>query len=499
MDNETFADTFAAVDLGSNSFHLKIARLVEDKLDIVDRLRDRVRLAGGLDKHRNLTDEAQARALEALERFGERVRDLPSGHVRAVGTNTLRRARNSRAFLDRAVEALGHNIEIISGQEEARLIYLGVSYMLSDDTGRRLVVDIGGGSTECIIGEGFDPMQAASLYMGCVSYSREFFPKGVIDEEAMRRAETAALVELETIERKFRTLGWQASVGSSGTILAIERILRENGWSPEGITSKGLRKLNKAVLQTGHIDELNMLGLEKERAPVLPGGLAILRALFDSFGIKRMLPSVGALREGVLFDLVGRARHEDIRDRTVEQFVSHYHIDRAQAERVEQTAIDCLDQVDESWELTNPEHRKLLVWAARLHEIGLTISYSGYHRHGEYLIANSEMPGFSRNDQHLLAALVRNHRRKPARDIFENFRKVNVSQALRLCALLRLAVLLTRGRGPQSLPPFKLHAEGDKLEVYFPREWLDEHPLTRADLEDESAMLKKPGIDLWVR
>jgi exopolyphosphatase/guanosine-5'-triphosphate,3'-diphosphate pyrophosphatase len=242
-----------------------------------------------------------------------------------------------------------------------------------------------------------------------------------------------------------------------------------------------------------------MPGLEKDRAPVLPGGLAILRALFDSLGIKRMLPSVGALREGVLFDLVGRARHEDIRDRTVEQIVSHYHIDRAQAERVEQTAVDCLNQVQESWELTNPEHRKLLVWAARLHEIGLPISYSGYHRHGEYLIANSEMPGFSRNDQHLLAALVRNHRRKLASETFENFRKVNMTQALRLCVLLRLAVLLNRGRGPKTLPPFKLHADENKLEVYFPREWFDEHPLTQADLEDESAILKKPGIDLWIR
>jgi exopolyphosphatase/guanosine-5'-triphosphate,3'-diphosphate pyrophosphatase len=499
MDNEPVADTYVAVDLGSNSFHLKIARMVEDKLDIVDRLRDQVQLAAGLDKHKNLTDEAQARALETLERFGERIRDLPSDHVRAVGTNTLRRARNAGAFIDRAVEALGQNIEIISGQEEARLIYLGVSQMLSDDKGRRLVVDIGGGSTECIVGEAFEPLQAASLYMGCVSYSREFFPEDVIDDEAMRRAETAALVELETIVRQFRTLGWQSSVGSSGTILAIERILRENGWSLEGITPKGLRKLNKAVLQAGHIDALSMPGLEKARAPVLPGGLAILRAIFDSLGIKRMVPSFGALREGVLFDLVGRSRHEDIRDRTVEQFVSHYHVDRAQAERVEQTAVDCLDQVKEAWELTNPEHQKLLVWAAHLHEIGLTISYSGYHRHGEYLIANSEMPGFSRNDQQLLAALVRNHRRKLARDTFEKFRKVSAIQAIRLCVLLRLAVLLNRGRGPQSLPPFKLHAEGEKLEVYFPQEWLDEHPLTRADLEEESTLLKKRGIELWVR
>ncbi len=223
-----------------------------------------------------------------------------------MGTNTLRRARNARQFLDRAIEALGHNIEIVSGQEEARLIYIGVTQTLADVSERRLVVDIGGGSTECIIGEGFDPMQTASLYMGCVSYSREFFPNGVIDADTMRRAETAARVELETIQRQFRSLGWKSAVGSSGTILAIENILRENGWSKEGVNPKGLKKLNKAVIQAGHVDNLVLPGLEKERAPVLPGGLAILRAVFDSLEIEQMQPSSGALREGVLYDLVGR-------------------------------------------------------------------------------------------------------------------------------------------------------------------------------------------------
>ena len=494
-----FENTFASLDLGSNSFHMKIARIVEQRLDIVDRLREQVQLAAGLDENKNLTEEAQTRALATLERFGERVRDIPKSQVRAVGTNTLRRARNAREFLDRAIDALGHNIEIVSGQEEARVIYLGVTQTSAEGTQRRLVVDIGGGSTECIIGEGFDPTQVASLYMGCVSYSREFFPDGVIEADTMRRAETAAKVELETIQRQFRSLGWKSAVGSSGTILAIENILRENGWSKEGINPKGLRKLGKAVIQAGHVDSLELAGLEKARAPVLPGGLAILRSVFDSLEIERMQPSTGALREGVLYDLVGRARQEDIRDRTVSEFVSRYHIDKAQAKRVEQTALECLAQVAESWAIQDPEARKILAWAARLHEIGLTISYSGYHKHSEYLIANSEMPGFSRNDQGLIATLVRNHRRKLDRSLFENIRKVDASQALRLCVILRLAVLLNRNRGPQSLPPFKLHADKDRLEIYFPQKWLDEHALTRADLEAESALLKKPGIDLWVR
>ncbi len=492
-------NTFASLDLGSNSFHMKIARTIGHRLDIVDRLREQVQLAAGLDENKNLTEEAQSRALATLERFGERIRDIPRNQVRVVGTNTLRRARNARAFLDRAIEALGHNIEIVSGHEEARLIYLGVTQSFSGDQERRLVVDIGGGSTECIIGEGFDPMQTASLYMGCVSYSLEFFPDGVIDTEPMRRAETAAQVELETVERQFRSLGWKTVAGSSGTIIAIEGILRENGWSKDGVTPKGLKKLQKAVIQAGHVDALDLAGLEKDRAPVLPGGLAILRAVFDSLDIKRMQPSTGALREGVLHALVGRARHEDMRDRTVTEFAAHYHIDKSQAERVERTALECLEQVAESWQLGDPELQRLLVWAARLHEIGLTISYSGYHKHSEYLIANSELPGFSRNDKQLIATLVRNHRRKLARSLFENSRKVNVNQALRLCVMLRLAVLLNRNRSPQSLPSFKLHADKARLEIYFPQKWLDEHPLTQADLETESGHLEKPGIDLWVR
>lgn len=492
-------NAFASLDLGSNSFHMKIARTIDGRLDIVDRLRERVQLAAGLDKNQNLAEEAQSRALATLERFGERIRDIPRPQVRAVGTNTLRRARNARSFLDRAIKALGHNIEIVSGQEEARLIYLGVTQSLSGEKEQRLVVDIGGGSTECIIGEGIDPNKTASLYMGCVSYSREFFPDGAIGADSMRRAETAAQVELETVQRQFRSLGWKRAVGSSGTILAIERILRENGWSKDGVTPKGLKKLHKAVIQAGHIDALALVGLEKDRAPVLPGGLAILRAVFDSLGIKMMHPSTGALREGVLYDLVGRSRDEDTRDRTVSEFMARYHIDGSQAERVERTALECLEQVAEAWELVDAEARKLLVWAARLHEIGLTISYSGYHKHSEYLIANSVMPGFSRNDQQLIATLVRNHRRKLDRSLFEVFRKVNAGQALLLCVLLRLAVLLNRNRGPQSLPAFKLHADKNRLEIYFPQKWLDEHPLTRTDLEIESGLLKKPGIDLWVR
>ncbi|HLE21239.1 MAG TPA: exopolyphosphatase [Vicinamibacteria bacterium] len=492
------SDTYGAVDLGSNSFHMFVVRVVNDELHILDRMRDRVRLAAGLDSNSHLTEEAQARALSSLERFGERLRDIPPQLVRAVGTNTLRRAHDTTAFLRRSSEALGHQIEIISGLEEARLIYLGVSHSLPDSPERRLVVDIGGGSTECVVGERFEPIEAASLYMGCVGYSIRFFPEGQVSEENLARAETAARVELETIERKLKTLGWHKSFGSSGTIIAIEEILRASDWSSQGITRKGLRKLRKALLRADNMKDLSLPGLKSDRAPVLPGGLAILNAVFESLEIEEMKSTTGALREGILYDLLGRIRHEDVRDRTIQRLVDQYHVDREQAARVERTGLDCLAQVADRWELSNPETHQLFVWATRLHEVGRAVSYSGYHKHGAYLIAHSDLPGFSTDDQLLLAALVASHRRKLSLDPFKELRAVSPDQALRLCLLLRLAVLVNRGRSPRPLPLFKLEADKNKLMLTFPEDWLEEHPLARADLEEETGLLKKVDFQLVV-
>lgn len=492
------SDTYGAVDLGSNSFHMFVVRVVNDELHILDRMRDRVRLAAGLDSNSHLTEEAQARALSSLERFGERLRDIPPQLVRAVGTNTLRRAHDATAFLRRSSEALGHQIEIISGLEEARLIYLGVSHSLPDSPERRLVVDIGGGSTECVVGERFEPIEAASLYMGCVGYSIRFFPEGQVSEENLARAETAARVELETIERKLKTLGWHKSFGSSGTIIAIEEILRASDWSSQGITRKGLRKLRKALLRAGNMKDLSLPALKTDRAPVLPGGLAILSAVFESLEIEEMKSTTGALREGILYDLLGRIRHEDVRDRTIQRLVDQYHVDREQAARVERTGLDCLAQVADRWELSDPETHQLFVWATRLHEVGRAVSYSGYHKHGAYLVAHSDLPGFSTDDQLLLAALVGSHRRKLSLDPFKELRAFSPDQALRLCLLLRLAVLVNRGRSPRPLPLFKLEADKNKLMLTFPEDWLEEHPLARADLEEETGLLKKVDFQLVV-
>jgi exopolyphosphatase/guanosine-5'-triphosphate,3'-diphosphate pyrophosphatase len=490
----------AAVDLGSNSFRMVIARVVGAELRLVDRLREGVRLAECLDRDQRLNAEGRRRALACLRRFGQRLRDFPRGSVRAVGTNTLRKARNTEKFLLRAEEALGHPIEVVSGQEEARLIYLGACHSLSGAGQRRLVVDVGGGSTECIAGDGFEPLRTESLYMGCVSYTLEYFPKGKISRKRMRKAETAARLEMRPVKAEFRQIGWQRAVGSSGTVLAIDQILHLNGWSEQGITPEGLARLRRAVLEVDHVDRLSLKGLRNERAKVLPGGLAILSAVFDSLKVERMSVSPGAMREGVLYDLLGRHRHEDVRDRTIQRFLEQYHVDVAQARRVEATALRALDQVAEAWKLDPATSRQLLAWGASLHEIGLSVAHGGYHKHGAYLIYHSNMPGFSFQDQRTLSLLVRGIRRKLRKSQFKNgLVKSRAKVAIRLCILLRLAVLLNRSRSRRPLPDFRLVVKKKKkLRIELPQGWLDEHPLTRADLQQEVAYLEAAGFRLKV-
>ena len=492
-------EMIAALDLGSNSFHLVVARVVEGVPQVVDRLRERVVLAAGLTKDDELDEETQARALACLERFGQRLKSLDLHDVRAVGTNALRKAKNTRDFLKRGQAALGHQIEVISGHEEARLIYLGVAHDLADEDGRRLVVDIGGGSTECIVGERFETLHMDSLYMGCVSHTLEFFPGGALKKQHLERAEIAARLELEPLERRYRGLAWRHAVGSSGTILSIEEVLRENGWSSGGITKKGLDRLREAVLSFKRIQDLHIKGLKDERIEVLPGGLAILRALFEGFGIQRMGVSQGALREGLLYDLLGRIRREDVREQTIAAFVARFHVDSEHVAAVERTALALLEQVARAWDLKDEEHRRLLVWAARLHEIGVSLSYTGHHKHGAYLVANSDMRGFSRQDQQRLAALIRNHRRRITDEHLADLSGALRESTLRLTLLLRLAVRLNRARTSRAASAPRLAAREHSLTLTFPPAFLDGRPMTRADLEEEAAYFDEAGYKLELR
>ncbi len=489
----------AAVDLWSNSFQLLVGDFHHGQLRIVDRLREMVRIAAGLDDQHQLDEASQQRALDCLARFGERLRDFPADRVRAVGTNTLRMARDPAEFLDRATELLGHEIDIISGIEEARLIFIGVSHSLPDVRGRHLVIDIGGGSTELAAGEGYEPQQLESLYMGCVTMSERFFPAGKITREAFEGARTAARLELRPVAQAYRVRGWNRVAGASGTIRAVAAVLHELGLAEANISRAGLERLITKMVEHGHVDNLDLPGLNEERAPVFAGGVAILVEVMQELGIDELVTTDGALREGILYDLVGRLGQEDSRLRTVRAMESRYHVDAEQAARVELTAVSLLDQVAASWKLEQPNVRKLLGWAARLHEIGLDIAHSHYHRHGAYLLQHADMPGFNQREQAVLAAIVGAHRRKlSVSSIAEIAPKGWSKRTLRLAILLRLAVLFNRSRTYEFPEMMRIKAKGRKIELCLSRDWLAANPLSLADLECEQDFLCAAGYSMQV-
>ena len=494
MTGET-ETTVAAVDLGSNSFHLLIAQWNGRRLRIVDKTKEMVRLAGGLDGDRKIDEAAQQRAVAALQRFGERIRGMDPSYVRAVGTNTLRAASNAREFLARGEDGLGHRIEVIAGVEEARLIYLGAAHSVQPVAGLQIVVDIGGGSTECVLGEGFESIECHSLRMGCVTFTSKYFPDGKIDLPRFRAAELAAAGELRSIEARFGEVEWRRALGSSGTIRAVEDVLLAQGWSERGVNRAGLDELRTTLLKAGRVEKLELPGLSERRRPVFAGGVAILSAVFERLGVDQMDVSQGALKEGVVRDLVGRFEGHDLRDETVREMQERYQVDTEQAGRVAGRFERLLEQVRQDWDLGDPHWLKVGGWAAALHEIGLTMSYSGHHRHGAYILQNTPMPGFSRDGQRLLAALVLNYRR---RFRYEDLRRLagdDSLQALRVTALLRLAARLERGRGRTAAPELSLRAKGDVLQVAVPGP-PDAAPLLWADLESEKKRFKRADLKL---
>ena len=499
MSDSPTPETVAAVDLGSNSFHMVVAKHMHGQLDVLDRLRVRVGLAEGLKQDLTLAKPVQERAIDCLSQFGQRLRDMPRSSVRAVGTNTLRQVKDGGRFLRKARIALGHPIEVIQGREEARLIYLGVAHSSSDDYGRRLVVDIGGGSTEVVLGQRFLPLEAASLFMGCVRYSLRFFPEGGISTQRFDQAILAALLELRPLRRRYRETGWERCLGSSGTILAVATILRELRPTETGITLPGLEQLQQLLIDAGHTSRLVLPGLADDRAPVLPGGLAILKAVFQSLKIDRMETSTGALREGLLYDLLGRIQHEDVRDRTIRAFCERFEVDQSHASRVERTVVALFEQVRKDWGIDAENGRRLLRWAAQLHEIGMTVAYRAYHRHGAYLVRNADMPGFSQGEQERLAFLIGGHRRKIKTARLQSLPRSRRQILSSLSALLRIAVRLHRGRSDRPLPEIDLEANGRQLLMAFPPGWLDEHALTKAALRDEAQRLRALDLELVLR
>lgn len=474
-------ETLAAIDLGSNSFHMQVGRVEGDQLFYLDAIKEPVRLVSGLTALKHLDAASQRRALNCLARIGERLQGMPAGAVRAVGTSALRVAKNSPEFLEKARTALGFEIEIVAGREEARLIYLGVSHSLPLTQTPRLVVDIGGGSTECIIGAGYDPQERESLRMGCVVFSKQFFPAGAMDKAAMHAADTAARVEIQLVARQFRASAampvWREAVGSSGTARALGEICRLNGHSDGAITLKGLHWLRDRMIKAGQIEQLELPGLKPDRRPVIAGGLTIMLALFEELGIETMTVAQGAMREGILWDLLGRVHDRDMRDITVSQFQRRYHVDGKQARRVgdlsRQLAHGLTPQLDD-------DALRALAWAALLHEIGISIAHSGFHKHGAYILENADMPGFSRRDQTRLAALVRASRGGLNKLVLS---RTDPNWPLILC--LRLAVLFNGGRNNLTLPKMRLECRDGACELHLAAAWLNANPLTQAALDDE--------------
>ncbi|WP_252271933.1 exopolyphosphatase [Pseudomonas subflava] len=488
----------AAIDLGSNSFHIVLAKADHGEIRILERLGEKVQLAAGLDDERQLSEEAMQRGLDCLRRFGQLIQGLPHGAVRIVGTNALREARNRAEFIRRADELLGHQVEVISGREEARLIYLGVSHTIADTPGKRLVVDIGGGSTEFIVGQRFEPLLRESLQMGCVSFTRRYFKDGKITPARYAQAYTAARLELMGIEQGLQRLGWQESVGASGTLRAVGLAIKAGGQGNGEITPEGLAWLKRKVFKLGEVDKLDIDGIKPDRRQIFPAGLAIAEAIFDALDLQRMDHSEGALREGVLYDLLGRHHHEDVRERTLGALMERYHVDLQQAARVETKALQALEKVASAWQLDEDRHRDLLQWASRVHEIGLDIAHYQYHKHGAYLIEHSDLAGFSRRDQLMLALLVRGHRRNIPKERFAEFGEDGV-QLLRLCVLLRFAILFHHIRGTQEMPRVQLEAGPQSLDLTFPEGWLTANPLTQADFEQEAEWLTRIGFVMTVR
>jgi exopolyphosphatase/guanosine-5'-triphosphate,3'-diphosphate pyrophosphatase len=481
--------TLGAVDLGSNSFHLEIGRVVDGQVYPLDALKETVRLASGLTADKQLDDLAQQRAMAALKRFSERLRGMPKEAVRIVGTNALRVAKNSGPFLRRAEEVLGFPIEVISGREEARLIYLGVVHSLPLASHNRLVIDIGGGSTEFIIGNKLRAKATESLYMGCVSFTARYFGDGRIEKKTLKQAELAAREQLQVIAARFEKEGWKEVVGSSGTARSIAEILHRNGQAQRGITASGLAWLREQLLAAGDFRKLAIVGLREDRIPVVAGGVAIMSGIFDELSIEEMTVAEGALRQGVLWDLLGRVHHRDIREVTVDQFVRRYHVDLAQSHRVGALAQAFLKSLDDKGELA--AQAPFLEWAARLHEIGISIAQGAYHKHTAYILANADMPGFSRQEQGWLSNLVLAQRGKLAkmRAAFEDDGRL---AALALC--LRLAVIFHRSRRTLNLPRMTLARGGKGFRLDIDPAWLADHSLIAVALDEERKQWESVGL-----
>lgn len=487
----------AAIDLGSNSFHMVVARVVEQDLQLVSRHKQRVRLAAGLDALKNLDNASMQRGLECLAMFSERIQGFDPDNVRIAATHTLRQANNAHIFLQRARDVLPFPIEIIPGVEEARLIYLGVAHT-QPESDSKLVVDIGGGSTELVIGKGFEPELINSKQMGCVSYTKRFFTDDKLSSSNFTKATLLAEQKLESIAHRYRRTGWEVAFGSSGTIKAIKEVLIGLGHEDGIITSKRLSKLTETLCQWETIDEIELSGLTPERKPVFAAGVAILSAVFQSLKINEMHFSEGALREGLLFEMEDSFKRSDIRMRTTENLASKHLVDLEHAAKIKGHASEFLQQVHKQLGIKkSSELFDLLQWSALLHEVGLSISLQAFHRHSAYILRNTYMPGFNQEQQRVLATLVRFQRKSLKLNEMEEFTLFKKKHIVGLIRILRLAILLNGQRNDDPLPNLSITIDGEQWKISSTNDqWLEENKLLHADLLTEQDYWTSAGWEL---
>lgn len=497
VEQSPHQDIYAVIDLGSNSFHMLMVKVVGGSVQVIGRVKRKVRLAAGLNENLVLSRKAMKRGWECLALFAERLQDIPPQNIRIVGTATLRLAKNVKTFLKEAEAILGQKVTVISGEDEARIIYLGVAHTSNSDS-NRLVIDIGGASTEVVIGAGFTPLQLSSLNMGCVTYLERYFADDELSEDNFSRAIAAAEQEAQVIAAQYRQTGWQLAVGASGTVQALQEILVAQG-KDEVITLNRLEDIMQQALACGRMEQLTITGLAQERKQVFPSGLAILIALFRQLNISGMTLSGGALREGVLYSMLPQLQHTDVRNRTVNSLMVRYFIDQRHAGRVAEMACELAGQLQGRWDLNKFEGHSMLKSGALLHELGLLIEYKNHHHHGAYIINHSDLPGFTRAQQQLVMALVHNHRADISREIIARQTMTSVLLTVRLTRILRLAVILSMRRRHEVLPQVNISSKGEQLLLQMPAGWLDQHPLMRAELEQEVQYQQQAGWELLIK
>ncbi len=494
-ENSVSSPLYAVIDLGSNSFHMLITRQLANSVQVVDKVKRKVRLASGLDADNQLSKQAMARGLECLSFFAERLQDIPTSNIRIVATATLRLAKNSAEFISQANQILANQITLLSGEQEAQYIYQGVAHT-NCSANKRLVIDIGGASTELIVGEGVNAKQVTSLDIGCVTFNNQFFTDGLLTESNFELAISAAKEKLKPLIKPYSAIGWQTVLGGSGTMQALAEILMHHH-QPTLIRAEFLQQVKQQLIACQSISQINIAGLSSERTPVIASGLAILIAIFDSFNIALLQLSSGALREGLLYEMLPHNAKVNIRQRTINSLMQRFHVDCHHAKNVKNQTVNLFNCFKDTWQLIDDNNYQLLLASCQLHEIGLLLEFKHHQRHSAYIIENAELPGFDQTDKQLLKALVLLYKGDIQPALLKQATS-NRQNAQYLLAILRLAVILCRRRKDDVLPTYKAWVTDSTIHLVLPQSWLNRHPLICDELTQENKHLSVFNLSLII-